>query len=161
MKVFEGNHVVVLERDGWEFVERKKAKDAVAVVALTSDGRLILTEQFRRPVGARVIDLPAGLIEEFGAEKTARRELQEETGYGCERVDLLATAPTSPGITSELVHLYRATGVRKEGTGGGVKGEDITVHVVPLQEVRSWLERQAHGGMAIDVKVWAGLYFAV
>lgn len=160
MKVFEGNHVIVLERDGWEFVERKRAKEAVAMIAILG-GQLILTEQLRRPVNARVIDLPAGLIEEFGPEETAKRELLEETGYGCDRAELLATAATSPGITSELVHFYHATGARPQGKGGGVEGEDIAVHLVPLPEIRAWLERKSKDGTLIDVKIWAGLYFAM
>ena len=156
-QIFEGKHVIVLSQEEWEFVERKKAKEAVAVVAITDDDRLILTEQFRAPVNARVIDLPAGLIEEFGAEETARRELEEETGYTCARVDILATSPTSPGITSEIVHFYRAKQIRRRGKGGGVGGEDITVHAVPLREIDRWLRTQRS---LIDTKVWAGLYFA-
>jgi len=159
MRIFEGKHVVVLERDGWEFVERRRAKEAVAIIAI-AEGRLILTEQFRRPVGARVIDLPAGLIEQFDAGETARRELFEETGYACDRVERIATAATSPGITSERVHFFRAVGGRPEGAGGGVEGEQITVHAVPMREIRAWLESQQEAGMLIDVKVWAGLYFA-
>ena len=58
-RIFEGKHVVVLERDGWEFVERKTAREAVAIIAVTDDNQLVLTEQFRAPVNARVIDLPA------------------------------------------------------------------------------------------------------
>src|SRR5438552_1001667 len=112
--VFRGRHVVVRERDGWEFVERIRAKEAVAIIAMTDDDRLILTEQFRRPVDASVIDFPAGLIEHEDAEETARRELEEETGFTCERVELLASGPTSPGITSEVLHLYRAIGVRRQ-----------------------------------------------
>src|SRR5438067_9786268 len=113
-KKFVGKHIVVLDRDDWEFVERKKAKEAVAIVALTGDGELILTEQHRAPVDARVIDLPAGLIERYEAEETAwRRELEEETGFTCDEVVLLASSPTSPGITSEIVHFYRAKGVRR------------------------------------------------
>ncbi len=156
-KIFEGRHVFVLERDGWEFVERKKAKEAAAVIALTDDDRIILTEQFRVPVNARVIDLPAGLIEEFDAEETAKRELEEETGYVCESVEFLAAAPTSPGITSEIVRFYRAQSVRRLGKGGGVGSEDITVHAVPRHALDGWLRAQP---CMIDAKVWAGLYFA-
>jgi ADP-ribose pyrophosphatase len=156
-KIFEGKHVVVLERRDWEFVERKRAREAVASIALTDDGRLILTEQFRAPVNARVIDLPAGLIEEFGAEETARRELEEETGFTCDSVALLASSPTSPGITSEIVHFYRAGSVRKIGKGGGVGSEDIVVHPVALGELEKWLKSR---DAMIDVKIWAGLYFA-
>jgi ADP-ribose pyrophosphatase len=157
MRLFEGKHVVVLERDGWEFVERKSAREAVAIIAVTGDGQLVLTEQFRAPVSARVIDLPAGLIEEFGAEETARRELKEETGFTCERVRLLAKSPTSPGITSEIVHYYRAINIKQSGPGGGVDGEHITVHLVALRDIEGWLRSQK---ALIDLKLWAGLYFA-
>jgi len=152
--IFEGKNILVLERDDWEFVERKKGKEAVAVIAETEDGELILTEQFRRPVNARVIDFPAGLVEDDGPEATAKKELEEETGYTCDSVELLAKGPTSPGITSEIVSIYRAHGVRRVGDGGGVDSEQITVHRVPLQEVHAWLEKQ---NALIDLKV--GIYF--
>ncbi len=162
-RIFEGAHLLVFKREEWEYAERKKGKSAVAVVAVTEDGKLVLTEQYRRPVNARVIDLPAGLVgDEDGVddpEGTARKELEEETGYSCDSVELLASGPTSPGITSELVSLYRARGVRKTGKGGGVAGEDITVQLAGLEELEAWLQRKAESGVQIDMKVWAGSYF--
>ena len=155
-KIFEGKIIVAYERDGWEFVERKSAKEAVAIVAVTN-GRLILTEQYRRPVDARVIDLPAGLIEEHGPADTAKHELEEETGFRCERVRLLASGPTSPGITSEIIHYYRAINLKRSSKGGGVGDEDIAVHVIALSNIEKWLKKQR---ALIDSKVWAGLYFA-
>ncbi|HYR29136.1 MAG TPA: NUDIX hydrolase, partial [Thermoanaerobaculia bacterium] len=158
--VFEGDKVLVIERDHWQYVERKKGKQAVAVIAETDDGKVILTEQFRRPVNARVIDWPAGLVGDEDPDtnpaETAMKELEEETGYVCESVEQLAKGPSSPGITSEIVSLYRARGVRKKGEGGGVGGEDITVHAIPRGELRSWLAKQS---ALIDLKIWAGLYF--
>jgi len=154
-KIFEGKHINVFERDGWEYVERKSAREAVAIIAV-ADGKLILTEQYRRPVDARVIDLPAGLIETYGAEETAKRELEEEAGYTCDRVALVTTAPTSPGITSEIVQYYRAINPRKTGKGGGVGGEDITVHLVPLFGLEQWLEKRES---LLDGKVWTAMYF--
>ncbi|HUP60043.1 MAG TPA: NUDIX hydrolase [Thermoanaerobaculia bacterium] len=158
--IFEGKHLLVLERDGWQYVERRKGKEAVAIIAETDDGRVILTEQFRRPVNARVIDFPAGLVGDDGnddPEATAKKELEEETGYTCDSVELLVRGCTSPGITSEIVSLYRARGVRKVSEGGGVGGESITVHLVPRDEVASWLREQERQGLLIDVKL--GLYF--
>jgi len=159
--IYEAKHLLLLEHDDWQYAERKKGKEAVAVLAETGDGEVILTEQFRKPLRARVIDFPAGLVgDEEGSsdpEETAKRELEEETGYVCDSVEFLARGPTSPGITSEIASLYRAHGVRRVGEGGGVGGEDITVHVVPRAELREWLRRKESEGVCIDLKV--ALYF--
>ena len=158
--VFTGDKLLVIERDRWQYAERKKGKEAVAVIAETDDGKVILTEQFRRPVNARVIDWPAGLVGDddpsASPAETAKKELEEETGYVCESVELLAKGPSSPGITSEQISLYRARGVRRKGEGGGVGGEDIAVHAIPRGDLVRWLEAQS---AMIDLKVWAGLYF--
>src|SRR5688500_708446 len=155
--IFEGDHIQVLERDHWQYVERKRGKEAAAVLAETDDGEIILTEQYRRPLDARVIDFPAGLIGDEDPDtdgpETAKRELEEEAGYTCESVELLARGPSSPGITSEIVSLYRAHGVRKAGKGGGVGGEDITVHLVPRARLHAFLRERADEGVLTDLKV--------
>ncbi|HJQ37811.1 MAG TPA: NUDIX hydrolase [Thermoanaerobaculia bacterium] len=158
--IFEGKYVLVLENDDWQYVERKKGKEAVAIVADTDDGKLILTEQFRRPLNANVIEFPAGLVgDEEGSndpEETAKKELEEETGYSCDSVELLTKGPSSCGITSEVVSLYRAHGVRKTGEGGGVGSESITVHLVPRDELDAWLKKKEKEGALIDLKL--GIY---
>jgi len=161
-KICEGKRLLLLDNDDWEYVERKKGKEAVVVVAITDDNRAILTEQLRKPVNARVIDWPAGLVGDDGENdpaKTAKKELREETGYECDSVELLTRGTTSPGITSELVSLYRAVGVRKVGKGGGVGEEDIQVHEIPLDAIEQWVKKQNGAGKLIDAKLWAGLYF--
>jgi ADP-ribose pyrophosphatase len=160
-QVYAGTHLLVLEENGWQFAERKKAKEAVAVLAVVDEG-IVLTEQFREPVGARVVDFPAGLVgdeDQLGPAETAKKELEEETGYVCAWVECLARGPSSPGITSEIVSFYRARDLVKAGGGGGVEGEDITVHVVPLHELERWLRAREGEGILIDLKVWGGLYF--
>ena len=146
--VFEGKHVLVKERDGWEFIERKSATEAAAVIAVTENDELILVEQYRRPVDARVIDLPAGLVEDgLDAAATAKKELEEEAGYSCERVEFLARCATSPGITSEIVSLFRAHGVQRRG-----EPEDgIKVHLVPRRSAAEWLRKQ---DALIDLKLY-------
>lgn len=156
--IFEGDHLFVKENDGWQFAERKSSTEAVAVIAETDRGELVLTEQHRKPLARRVIDFAAGLVgDEAGGPSdpatTAIKELEEETGYTCESVELLFRGPSSPGITSEIVTIFRAHGVRRAGEGGGVGGEKIKVHLVPRTELHEWLRTKEKEGMLIDVKV--------
>ncbi|HKO58752.1 MAG TPA: hypothetical protein VJ276_22995, partial [Thermoanaerobaculia bacterium] len=60
---------------------------------------------------------------------------------------------------SELVTLYRARGVRRQGEGGGVGGEDIEVHQVPVADIHHWLQRKRGDGVLVDLKVT--IYFSV
>jgi ADP-ribose pyrophosphatase len=155
--IFEGKHVIVRERDGWEFVERKKGKSAAVIVARTADGKIVLVGQYRRPVDARVIDFAAGLVGDDGkedAETSARRELEEETGYRCATLQRLATAPTSPGITSETVTFFLAAGLERAGDGE----PEITVYEIAQDKIVEWLRARESEGVLVDVKVWAGLY---
>jgi ADP-ribose pyrophosphatase len=146
-------------------VDRVNATGAALILAVTTGQKVLLVEQYRIPVHARTIELPAGIIgDEPGAgnesqAEAARRELLEETGYAAEKIEALTTGASCSGITTERVTLFRATGLRRVGQGGGVAQEDITVHEVPLAEIVPWLEAKAKTGILIDPKVYAGLYF--
>lgn len=159
-----GKHLAFMQAGTWEYVERTTANGVVAIVAETSAGRLILVEQDRPVVGRHVIELPAGLAGDSGSPVeelavAAHRELVEETGYAAKRMVYLGEGPSSAGLTNEIVTFFRATGIRKVQEGGGVDGENIVVHEVPLARVDAWLRRQAKQGKLIDPKVYAGLYF--
>lgn len=161
----EGGFLRLVERDGWELVERTDAHDVVVIVAVTPAGELLLVEQWREPVRNRVVELPAGLAgdEEEGPEpleEAAVRELLEETGYRAESWERLSLGPPSAGLSSEVVTFLRAREIRRVGEGGGVGGEEIQLHRVPLEEVPGWLEARAAEGRLVDPKVWAGLWFA-
>ena len=153
-------------RDGrWEYVERRNVSGIVVIVALTDEGRVLLLEQYRAPVGKAVIELPAGLAGDLpGASdepliEAAKRELEEETGYRARSMERLTEGPPSAGITSEVLTLFFARGLKKVGPGGGDEEEDITVHEVPLEEVERWLDDKHRAGYPIDMKIFAGLYF--
>jgi ADP-ribose pyrophosphatase len=162
----QGRFLRLLRRDGWELVERSNAHGVVVIVAVTHDGNLILIEQHRIPVGKPVIELPAGLAgDDVGAEgealaTAAARELTEETGYEAERMEWLTAGPSSAGMTSEILTIFRATGVRRVSKGGGVEGESITTHEVPLAQVPAWLARAERRGALVDPKVYAALWFS-
>jgi ADP-ribose pyrophosphatase len=61
-------------------------------------------------------------------------------------------------MSSERFALVRATGLTRVGDGGGVAGEDITVHAIPRAEAPAWLMRKSREGFEVDLKLWAGLW---
>ncbi len=152
------------ERDGWTFCERPNARGVVGVLAITDDEKIILVEQFRKPINRRCIELPAGLVgdeEEHQDEPishTAARELEEETGYTAAEITRLAACPTSPGMTSETTHLFLAAGLTKTSQGGGIDGENITVHVVPLRSLTLFLNKKENEGCSVNQMIYASLY---
>ncbi|MBS2969500.1 NUDIX hydrolase [Metabacillus sp. KIGAM252] len=84
-----------------------KHPGAVAVIALTSDGKILMVEQFRKALERTLVEIPAGKLEKGEKpETTAVRELEEETGYTAGSIDHLISFYTSPGFADELVHLY-------------------------------------------------------
>lgn len=151
---------------GWEFVRRHKVKGTVAIVAITDDKQLILTEQYRPPVGKRVIELPAGLAGDLPYQEdeplvsAARRELKEETGYEAKNWQALREGPSSAGLTNETISFFYASGLTKMGEGGGDHTEDIRVHFVPVSDVPNWCSDREREGMMVDFKIFAGLYLA-
>lgn len=160
-----GKFLALIKEGHWEYAERTNATGAAVILAVTAERKLLLVEQYRIPVHARTLELPAGLIgDEPGSNdeahaEAARRELLEETGYQAGHIAALTHGPASGGLTSETVTLFLATQLCRVGAGGGVAHEEITVHEVPLPDVHEWLETKAQLGVLIDPKVYAGLYF--
>ena len=157
----EGRHMVFLRRNGWEYVEHRTAPEAAMVVALTDRDEIVLAEEFRPPMNAPVVSLPAGLIGDEGPEDAidaARRELAEETGYAAASWQRLARGPGSAGQSSEMVTFFLA---RPAVLAGGQAAHDagkIHVHVVPVADLREWARTRETEGKVIDPKIWAGLY---
>lgn len=158
---------LVLQRIGhWDFVRRPHSNSCVGILPITADGEIVLVEQFRIPVGANVIEIPAGIVgdeDEHRGEslvESAARELLEETGYCAGKMTPLIDTPTSAGMTSEIVHLFLATDLAREHQGGGVGGEKITVHHVPIGGLHEWFAAQQAAGKIIDFKIHACLWLA-
>ena len=164
MDLAVGRYLRLRVEGGWEWCERVNATGVVVLVARTDAGAMLLVEQHRKPVGARVIELPAGLAGDHGdageaLATAAARELEEETGYRAERLELLCDGPVSAGMTSETLTWFRAHGLTRVSAGGGDASEDIVVHEVAEAEVPAFLAARAAAGVKVDPKVYAGLYF--
>lgn len=118
--IFDGK-IVKLQVDDVTLPNGKVAKreiikhpGAVAVIAITNDGKLVMVEQYRKALERSIIEIPAGKLEP-GEEPivTARRELEEETGYGAHNFSYLQTFATSPGFADEVIHLFVAKDLYK------------------------------------------------
>ncbi|NIP17791.1 MAG: NUDIX domain-containing protein [Xanthomonadales bacterium] len=161
---FKGRYLGLAERQGWEFATRTNASGVAVLVAVTGGREVILVEQFRFPVDARVIELPAGLVgdghdpgEDIG--KAAARELEEETGFAAERWTRLLDCPSTSGMSDEIITFFLAEDLRRVGPGGGDASEDIVVHLVPLDEASEWLSRKNRDGVLLDPKIYSALHW--
>ena len=157
--LLETKYLRVCCRDGWYYVERPGVTGIVGIIAVTDAGELVLVEQYRIPVSARCIELPAGLADVPGEPlvETAKRELLEETGFAADKARLLVEGVHSPGAVNHTMCLYLAEGLTRRHDGGGVDGEDITVHLVPLGEVPAFLDDMSRRGLHVDLKIYAAL----
>ncbi len=161
--VYEGKYLRMVVDGHWEYAERTHGKGmAVIIIAVTPDDDVLFVEQYRVPLAARTIEMPAGLVGDDHANDTleaaARRELIEETGWRADHVEVLLVGPTSSGMSSERIAFVRATGLARVGAGGGIGDEDITVHAVPRAEAPAWLVGKQGEGFELDLKLWAGLW---
>ena len=104
-----------VEMPGGRVAEREVVEHhgAVGVAAVDDQGRIAMIEQYRHPMGRRLWELPAGLLDEIGEPpvEAAKRELAEETGLAAERWSVLVDVAASPGFTDEIVRIFLAEGL--------------------------------------------------
>lgn len=108
---------------------------AVAIVALTEDGRICLVRQYRTSLGRVTVEIPAGKLDP-GEDplECAHRELLEETGMQAGKMAFLTTIATGVGFCDELIHLYMATDLAFAQSSPDAD-EFINVDLVPLPEL--------------------------
>ncbi|MGA9874093.1 MAG: NUDIX hydrolase [Rhodococcus sp. (in: high G+C Gram-positive bacteria)] len=110
---------------------------AVGIVALDDQGRIAMIEQYRHPVGRRLWELPAGLLDELDEPPVdaAKRELAEETGLAAERWSVLVDVSPSPGFTDESVRIFLAEGLSEvERPEAEHEEADIVLKFVSLDD---------------------------
>ena len=153
---WQGKFIAAKQRGRWEYVSRTRGIRAATILAI-DEGHVLLVEQYRVPLGRPCVELPAGLIgdgdEQESDTDTAARELEEETGYRATMIEPLGEFWSSPGMVSESFTLMRASGLTKVSEGGGIEGENITVHRVPLTGLAGFVEGCRARGCGVDVKL--------
>ncbi len=154
--MWTGKYIRAIRQGRWEYASRTRDIRAVVILA-EIDGKMILIDQPRVPIGKRCLELPAGLVgdedEAATIEGTANKELEEETGYTADHIERLGDFYSSPGMVAESFTLVRATGLRKIGEGGGNDSEEIKVHLVVPADIPAFVEAMRAKGYGIDVKI--------
>lgn len=139
---------------GREVVEHS---GTVAVLPLHDDDSVVMIDQYRHPVGRRIRELPAGLLDAPGEEPvtTARRELVEEAGYTARDWSVLVDMVASPGFSDEAVRVFLARGLTEVGRPTGDDDEEADLRVVRLPMAEA--VRQVLAGEIVSAPTVAGL----
>jgi 8-oxo-dGDP phosphatase len=142
-----------------EIVERV---DAVAVVAVDTEGRILLLKQYRQPVRGYLLELPAGLLDVEGEdpEQAAHRELAEELRHDAGELQHLITVVNSAGWATERTHVYLAEGCRPGQAPDGfvAESEEADMEVVPMMAADVF--EAVRSGSIVDAKTVIGLLLA-
>lgn len=115
---------------------------AVAIIAITEDGKIVLVEQYRKALERAIIEIPAGKIDAGETlENCALRELEEETGYLAHKLEHVQSFATSPGFADEIIHVYLASNLEKlSAPREGDEDEFVRLHEVALEEALQWMK---------------------
>lgn len=135
-RIFSVSRLHVKLPDGREAIrDVARHPGAVAIVALTDDGRICLVRQYRTALGRVTVEIPAGKLDP-GEDPLhcANRELKEETGFVAKKMAYLTTIASSAGFSDELIHLYMATGLEFDKSDPDTD-EFINVDLVDLSEL--------------------------
>ncbi|WP_461201768.1 NUDIX hydrolase [Anoxybacillus sp. TBDG-1] len=163
-RIFSGKVIDVYVEDvllpNGETSKREVVKHpgAVAVLAITEENKIVLVRQYRKALERVLVEIPAGKLEKGEAPlETAKRELEEETGYVCENMEPLHSFYTSPGFADELVHIFLAKGLTKKSEKQMLDDDEfVDVLEVTLEEALNMVKE----GQIYDAKtIYAILYW--
>jgi 8-oxo-dGTP pyrophosphatase MutT (NUDIX family) len=114
----------------------------VNVVPLTPEGRVVMVRQYRQGIRAITLEIPGGVVEAGESpEEGARRELLEETGIVCDRLELLGAVDTNPAIQTNQTYTFLAADVQRTAALQQDSAEDIEVVEVELSKVQEMIRQ--------------------
>ncbi len=132
----------------------------VNVIAVTTDGRFVMVEQYRHGLDDVFVELCGGVVEEGeDPETAARRELLEETGYSGGQWRLLNKIAQNPSTANNYTYCYLAVGVEHTATQHLDPTEDIAVRILSEEEVLSMLQNDEIKQALMVAPLWH--YFAL
>lgn len=142
--------------DDYEFTHRVGGREAVYMIPTNNDGDLIMILNFRRSVMKKVLEFPAGLVDEGETViDTANRELREETGYSAAVVKIYPLGMSNSGASDEEIWAARMLGCHKVGEQKLDDGEDIEVLIVPPCNLEYTVMKYRDMGLKISSRVIA------
>ncbi len=161
-EVIYNGRIIKVERDEVLLPNKTYAKreivrhsEAVAILAVDKEDNVYMVEQFRKPIDSVILEIPAGHIEKGEEpEKTALRELEEETGMKANKIRLVNKYFTSPGFTDELIYFYIAEDLVPVSPHTD-EDEFINIKKIPFNK----LQKMAFDGELSDVKALLAIYF--
>ncbi len=128
---------------------------AAVILPVLDDGRIVLIHNYRVAAGAELLEIPAGTLDPGEAPAAcAARELTEETGYRAATLAPLLAFYSSPGMMTERMHLFLATGLTP-GPTAHEAGEQIRVTTLPLSDALAAIP----AGRIVDAKTIVALLF--
>ena len=167
-KVFEGRvftvqvETISLPKGGELNVEIVRHPGSVVLIPVTESGELLLVRQYRHPIGRWVWELPAGTLkpgEEI--EHAAIRECHEELGLIPSRLEHVGAFYPSPGFCDEIMHFFKATGLRTPGAGDEEAHQDEDEDLEPRAFPRADVTAMMRSGEIVDMKTLAGVALAM
>ncbi len=122
----------------WDLIDHK---GAAAIVAVREDGKLLMVRQYRNALDRETLEIPAGGLNgrEEPTETAARRELQEETGYTANEVELLTSIYTTVAFCNEKIDIYVARGLKHPGEQHLDEDEYINVEAYSIEELKDMI----------------------
>lgn len=118
--------------------------DWVCVMAVTEDDKVILIRQYRHAYGKVLLEIPGGVMDatDSSAEVAARRELLEETGFAFDQFYDLGGVSHNPSTSTNLTHLFLATGGKKVQEQQLDENEEIEVILEDIKAVETMLKER-------------------
>ncbi|VEF47900.1 MutT/NUDIX family protein [Bacillus freudenreichii] len=148
--IFDGK-IISVQVDEVELPDGKRSSreivrhpGAVALIPLTNEKKIVMVEQYRKPLERSLIEIPAGKLEP-GEEPavTAERELEEETGYRAGKMEYITSFYTSPGFANEIIHIYLATELEAlDNPADGDEDEFVELVEISLEEALECMKNE-------------------